>query len=177
MKGIHYLSDPLRNRQQNGIRHARGIFGETPVRKQGFEGAGTGRASLPTYKPSPPAEAGRERRTEGEEPQATGCSAVLRKSWPGRWGPWRLNFPIRRVPKSSLGGNHVAPGTPAVPLLCPCRAPAVLSHCPEAAGGGGCLASCPLGGRGVAVEAVSLLCCLPLALLSPSEPHPGEGGT
>lgn len=112
VKGIHCLSDPLRSRQQSGIRSARGLFGETPVRDQGFEGAGAGRGSPLQYRPSPPC-LSREGEKDGGE-RATGHSAVLRKSWPGRWGLPRLNFPIRGVPKSSLGGKSMAPG----PLPC-----------------------------------------------------------
>lgn len=137
------------------------------MRKQGFEGAGTGRGSLPTYQPSPEEDG-------GEEAQATGCRAVLRKSWPGRWGLPRLNFPIRRVPIIGWEpcGTEDPCCTPAVPLPCSCRAQSL-----PRGGQGGAWPPVPWEGGGVAVEAVSLLCFLPLALLSPSEPHPGEGGT
>lgn len=148
------MSDPLRSRQQSGIRSARGLFGETPVRDQGFEGAGAGRGSPLQYRPSPPCLSRKGEKDGGG--RATGHSAILRKPWPGCWELPRLNFPIRGVPKSSWVGRVWHRG--------PCRSQSL----PR-----GSLASCPRGwGGSRGCQSASSLPAIGKLSLQPAEPRP-----
>lgn len=95
MKGIHYLSGPLRSRQQNGIRSARDLLGEMPGKEQ---------AGIPEHRSqqgeSLAAQAQACGRREGEQGWAgrtSDLSAVGRNPGPGGWGVPKLTFPIEGI--------------------------------------------------------------------------------